>query len=174
MFLSQFLNLIVLKINPWKKVVYCVLCLEWPRKEKHNEMTFKTKYEILRKLGKDRPNKEVAIQFKVPGSTVATWKRNQEKIYQAFQNPSLKRRRVKVGTCKKISGALSKWFTSMRGNNVPINGPILLEKEIKARRGGEAMETLNRLSLLTLNSGFDPLISKLTRIINQGRRDKMP
>ena len=35
------------------------------------------------------------------------------------------------------------------------------------------METLNSLSLLKWNSGFDPLISKLTRIINQGRRDKM-
>ena len=54
-----------------------------------------------------------------------------------------------------------------------INGPIILEKVIEARRGGEAIETLNRLSLFTKYSGFDPLISKLTRIINQGRKDKM-
>ena len=71
-------------------------------------MTLKTKYEILRKLGKNRPDKEVTIQFKVPRSTLVTWKRNQEKIDQAFQNPSLKRQRVKVGTCKKINDALPK------------------------------------------------------------------
>ena len=37
----------------------------------------------------------------------------------------------------------------------------------------EAIETLTRLSLFTEDSGFDPLMSKLTRIINQEKRDKM-
>ena len=35
-----------------------------------------------------------------------------------------------------------------------------------------AVKTWNRLSLFTEESGFDPLISKPTRIINQPRRDK--
>ena len=38
---------------------------------------------------------------------------------------------------------------------------------------GEAIKTLNRLSLFAEDSGFDPLISKLTCIINQGRKDKI-
>ena len=38
---------------------------------------------------------------------------------------------------------------------------------------GEVMESLNRLSLFTDDSGFDPLISNLTHINNQGRRDEM-
>ena len=58
-------------------------------------------------------------------------KKNKEKIYQAFQNSLLKRQRVKVGTYEKISDALLKWFTCMRGNSIPINGPILLEKALK-------------------------------------------
>ena len=37
---------------------------------------------------------------------------------------------------------------------------------------GEAIETLNRLSLFTEDSGFAPLISNLTRIINRGRTNK--
>ena len=37
----------------------------------------------------------------------------------------------------------------------------------------EAIETLNRLSLFVQDSRFHPLISKLTRIINQERRGKM-
>ena len=35
---------------------------------------------------------------------------------------------MKTETYGKLNEALLKWFTSMRGNNIPINGPIPLEK----------------------------------------------
>ena len=35
---------------------------------------------------------------------------------------------MKTETCEKLNEVLLKLFTSMRGNNIPINGPILLEK----------------------------------------------
>ena len=36
---------------------------------------------------------------------------------------------MKTGTYEKLNEALLKWFTSsMRGNNIPINGHILLKK----------------------------------------------
>ena len=57
-------------------------------KRKHNEVTLKTKYEALKGLEKNRPNKEVGIQFIVPGSKLATWKENKEKIYQIFRKSS--------------------------------------------------------------------------------------
>ena len=41
-------------------------------KRKHNKVTLKTKYEALKELDKNRPNKEVAIQFNVPESTLLT------------------------------------------------------------------------------------------------------
>ena len=68
----------------------------------HNEVTLKTKYETLKEFDKNRPNKEVAIQFNVPESTLINWKKNKEKIYQAFQNSSLKRQRVKVGIYETV------------------------------------------------------------------------
>ena len=97
-------------------------------KRKHHEVTLKVKYEALKELEKGRPNKDVANQFSIPGSTLATWKNNKEKIFEAFQNSSLKRQRVKTGTYEKLNEALLKWFTSMRGKNISINGPILLEE----------------------------------------------
>ena len=97
-------------------------------KRKHNEVTLKVKYEALKELEKGRPNKDVASQFGIPGSTLATWKKNKEKIFDAFENSSSKRQRVKTGTYEKLNEALLKWFKSMRGNNSPINGPTLLEK----------------------------------------------
>ena len=84
-------------------------------------MTLKVKYEALKELEKGRPNKGVANQFSIPGSTLATWKKNKEKIFEAFQNSSLKQQRVKTGTYEKLNEALLKWFTSMRGNNITMS-----------------------------------------------------
>ena len=97
-------------------------------KRKHHEMTLKVKHKALKELEKGRLNKDVANQFSIPGSSLATWKKNKEIIFEAFQNSSLKRKKVKTGTYKQLNEALLKWFTSMRGNNISISGPILLEK----------------------------------------------
>ena len=86
------------------------------------------KYKTLKELEKGEPNEDVANQFSIPGSTLATWKKNKEKIFEAFQNSSLKQQRVKTGTYEKLNEALLKWFTSMRCKNIRVNGPILLEK----------------------------------------------
>ena len=55
----------------------------------------------FKELEKGRPNKDVANQFSIPGSTLATWKKNKEKIFEAFQNSSLKWQKVKTGTYEK-------------------------------------------------------------------------
>ena len=60
-------------------------------KRKHHEVTLKVKYEALKELDKGRPNKSVANQFSIPGSTLTTWKKNREKVFEAFQNSFLKR-----------------------------------------------------------------------------------
>ena len=60
-------------------------------KRKHHEVTLKVKYKALKELEKGRPNIGAANQFSIPGSTPATWKKSREKIFEAFQNPSLKR-----------------------------------------------------------------------------------
>ena len=95
---------------------------------KHQEVTLKVKYEALKELEKGRQNKDVANHYAIPGSTLATWKKNKEKIFDAFENSSLKRQLLKTEIHEKLNETLLKWFTSMRGNNIPINGPILLEK----------------------------------------------
>ena len=38
-------------------------------KRKHHEVTLKVKYETLKELEKGRPNKDVANQYSIPGST---------------------------------------------------------------------------------------------------------
>ena len=72
-------------------------------KRKHHEVTLKVKCEALKELQKDRPNNGVANQFSIPGSTLATWKKNKDKIFEAFQNSSLKREIMKTGTYEKLN-----------------------------------------------------------------------
>ena len=36
-----------------------------------------------------------------------------------------------MGTDENINDALLKWFTFMRGSNIPINRPILLENALQ-------------------------------------------
>ena len=102
--------------------------LKMAAKRKHHEVTLKVKDEALKELEKGRPNKDVANEFSIRGSTLATWKKNKEKTFEAFQNSSLKRQRVKTETYEKLNEASLKLFTFIRGNNIPINDPILLEK----------------------------------------------
>ena len=98
-------------------------------KRKHNEVTLKIKYNALKDLEKGHLTKDVAKEYNIPTSTLATWKKSKKKIMEAFENSSLKRqRRVKTDKYDKLNDALFKWFKSMRGNNIPINGPILSEK----------------------------------------------
>ena len=58
------------------------------------------KYKTLKELDKNRPNKEVDVQFNVPCRTLATGQKNKEKIQQAFQNSSLKRQKSKQNIWK--------------------------------------------------------------------------
>ena len=60
-------------------------------KKKQHEVTLKIKYKAIKELEQGRPNKGVAKQFSIPGSTLTTWKKNREKILEAFQKSSLKR-----------------------------------------------------------------------------------
>ena len=78
-------------------------------KRKHHE-ELKVKCKKLQKFEKGRSNKDVANQFSVPGSTIATCKKNEEKIFEVFQTSSLKLQTHETRTHEKLNEALMKWF----------------------------------------------------------------
>lgn len=97
------------------------------RKREHTEKTLKVKYEALLELEKGASNKAVADRFGIPKNTLSTWKKNKDKIMQAYHGGHVAKR-VKPETYELVNKALLKWFTTMRSENVPISGPILKEK----------------------------------------------
>ena len=50
-------------------------------KRKYHEGTLKVKYEALKEFEKGRPNEDVANQFGISDSTLATWKKKQRKEF---------------------------------------------------------------------------------------------
>ena len=99
------------------------LSLTVAAKRKHKEETLQTKHAVLHELEKERPNENVTNQFRIPDSSISIWKKY-KKIFRNFS-------KVLSKTTKSQSGnnqTLLKLFTSMCGNNIPINGLILLEK----------------------------------------------
>ena len=56
---------------------------------------------------------------------------------------------METGTYEKSNEALLKWFTSMRGKNIPVNGPII-EKDI-------SVSDKNNLYILLLLSLYNTL-----------------
>ena len=54
-------------------------------KRKHHKVTLKVQYEALKELEKRRPNKDVANQFSIPGSTLATLKKIKKKSLKLFK-----------------------------------------------------------------------------------------
>ena len=73
-------------------------------------------------LEKGKTNKEVAQLFGVPANTLSTWKKNKDKIFQAFQQGSATMKRVKIDTYDQVNEAVLKWVKSLRSENVPVNG----------------------------------------------------
>ena len=64
-------------------------------------------------------------------STVSKIKRNETQIRSdAQRNKQPDRKRARNSTGVDVETALLCWFRQMRGDNVPINGPMLLEKPI--------------------------------------------
>ena len=57
---------------------------------------------------------------------------------------------METGTYEKLNEAFLKWFTSIRGNNIPVNGPILLEKVAEKDINVSDKKNLYILLLLSL------------------------
>ena len=81
-------------------------------------------------LEKSKTNKEVAQLFGVPANTISTWKKNKDKIFEAFQEGSATTKRVKVDTYGQVNKAALKWFKRLRSENVSVNGFLIKEKAL--------------------------------------------
>lgn len=97
-----------------------------PKKRKN--LDFATKLEIIQRVERGEKKSSVAEAYGIPRSTLSTLLKNKEDI-------RVKAAEKRQGTCRarapafeKIEKALYTWFLDVRARNLPVDGPMLIEK----------------------------------------------
>ena len=80
-------------------------------------------------------NCDVVKKYGVLKNTISTWKKKADKIVSVQESSKLApKRRIRSGHHNDLDTALLQWFTSVRDQNVPINGKITQEKALQYAR----------------------------------------
>lgn len=101
------------------------------RKRKLNTLTIGEKVRLINEveLGAKK-KKDIAAEFDIPASTLSTIMKNRQSILNASQvNGSCNaRKRLKESAFPCLEKAMLEWFRCARDKNLPISGPIVLQK----------------------------------------------
>ena len=104
-------------------------------KQTYKSQTIDYKRTILLELQDGTSASVIAKREGLARSTISTWLKNKEKILASCSESggakNEVRKRKKEPSRKHVDEALYTWFTQVRSENVPINGPILLAKANK-------------------------------------------
>ncbi|KAL3882412.1 hypothetical protein ACJMK2_028755 [Sinanodonta woodiana] len=99
-------------------------------------LTLAEKVEILRKLDKKESQSSIALQFGVNQSEISRIRKNKDNIFHEWQNNSHPtRKQKKAGILKDVAEALLHWFSHARSRQIPVCGPLLIEKATQLAEG---------------------------------------
>lgn len=98
---------------------------------KRKAITLETKYEIIQEVEKGGlPKKDVAAKFEILPNTLSTILKNKDDIVQNYESTGMSpsRKRHRSVPHETVDSALLEWFKEKRHENIPISGPLLLQK----------------------------------------------
>lgn len=102
------------------------------KKSSRRVLSLEEKYKIVKAINSGKKQAEVAELFDPPlsQSTVATIVWSIKEIISAYEGGLYKdkRKRMKQPSYPDVEKALTEWFKKVRSINVPVNGPLLVEK----------------------------------------------
>ena len=93
------------------------------------ELNLGQKFSVLTEIHKGRTQSEIAVEFGIDRCSVSRIKRDEQKILAAIENnENTSKKRDRKTSGEQVEEALFLWFTQMRARNVPLHGPMVLEK----------------------------------------------
>lgn len=102
---------------------------------KQSALTLSKKLEMIAAVEKNdrektRTKTQIAQDFGIPKTTSSTIIKNKEKTKDAFEQSKFdpQRKRLRAAAFENVEEALVRWIGQARSMNVPLSGPILLEK----------------------------------------------
>ena len=118
------------------------LCYKMPKenenKRKRVLLTIAQKLEICEKIKRKVSYEEIMHTYNIGKSTICDIKNSETKMREFASNKELlgiknatkSAKSMKPSNYDEVDRALYIWFKQMREKNVPISGPILMEKVI--------------------------------------------
>ena len=98
-------------------------------KRKLDQKTLEEKYAAIIEVEKGQKTKtEIAKMFNIPKNTLTGWVKKADTIKEGYAKFGPKRRVMRIGQFDDQETALLKWFSAMRDSNIPLFGPLLLQK----------------------------------------------
>lgn len=94
---------------------------------KRKALSLEIKVAVINAIENGQKKADVCRKFGLVNSTVGGIIKNKEKIMKSYEDGAGRKR---IRTCAKtnIDDALIKWFKQCRSANLPINGPLLMQK----------------------------------------------
>ncbi|KAH1173012.1 hypothetical protein KIL84_016851 [Mauremys mutica] len=99
-------------------------------KRKLDNQSIEKKYEIILQLEKGTKPADLSRQHGIPANTISGWKKKANVIKQMYAKSVFDpaRKKLRVAEHKDVDDALFQWFTNTQATNLPVNGPLLMEK----------------------------------------------
>jgi len=99
-------------------------------KRKLDNQSIEKKYEIILQLEKGTKPADLSCQHGIPANTISGWKKKADVIKQMYEKSVFDpaRKKLRVAEHKDVDDAVFQWFTNTRATNLPVNGPLLMEK----------------------------------------------
>jgi len=88
------------------------------------------KYKAILDVEAGMQKSLVAEKYSIPRNTLSTWLASKDKIKKAYDDGQInsKRSRIQTARFKEVDEALYDWFRSVRRDNIPLSGTLIMEK----------------------------------------------
>ena len=93
-------------------------------------ISFGQKLDIITDIEQGETQASVCRRLDLSKTTVSTIWRSKETLKRKFESSEVSSNTKRFRSCthKDVDTALLVWFKQARSNNIPVNGPLLLEK----------------------------------------------
>ena len=104
-----------------------------PVKRKLINKSLAEKCKALMDLENAMPNKDVAVKYGVPRSTVSTWVKSKHKLTASLEKNEMNssRKNTRWGNHEKVDKTMCNCFIDKRSLEIPMDSVILKEKALE-------------------------------------------
>jgi len=96
---------------------------------KRKALSLTERMDVVKRLDSNEIQASIAKSYGVHHSSISRIMKQKEQIFEDWQNnTNLDRKRKRTGKAEDVEEALLRWFSQARSRQLPVSGPLLMEK----------------------------------------------